>query len=85
MGRTLNIKNKKDETVAFAAKSTKALIMTQVRRPHQNHKPIASTDYAGWWSDRSNEQRLASAEHGSVSSAGGHRPGHPRVNHERHL
>lgn len=31
MGRTLNIKNKKDETVAFAAKSTKALIMTQVR------------------------------------------------------
>eukprot|EP00892_Ulva_mutabilis_P006997 jgi/Ulvmu1/466/UM001_0473.1 len=30
MGRTLNIRNKRDETVAFAAKSTKALIMTQV-------------------------------------------------------
>jgi hypothetical protein len=31
MGRTLAFKNKRDETIAFAAKSTKALIQAQVR------------------------------------------------------
>jgi hypothetical protein len=31
MGRTLAFKNKDDQMVAFAAKSTKALILTQVR------------------------------------------------------
>ena len=37
MGRTLNVRNSKGETVAFAAKSTKALIKTQVWRAREQN------------------------------------------------
>lgn len=39
MGRTLNVRNSKGETVAFAAKSTKALIKTQVWRAREEDHP----------------------------------------------
>jgi hypothetical protein len=43
MGRTLGIKNKRDEIVAFAAKSTKALIQSQARSDH--HDALVSTTF----------------------------------------
>ena len=84
MGRTLNIKNKKDETVAFAAKSTKALIMTQVRTSApmepQIH-PVASRSvfHADMWRACSDAESVDNAEQGVLPSRGDHRLGHMQL------